>query len=73
MDSLIRLRQGWKTLVGEDISKHCHVQFIKNNKLYIKVDSPSWKAELTLMKTLLLKKIQDSGLAANIQDLILTD
>lgn len=73
IDSLIHLRNQWPTIVGPDIAKHCQVQFIKNNKLYVKVDSPSWKAELTMMKTLIIKKINAAKVTSTIEDLVIQD
>jgi predicted nucleic acid-binding Zn ribbon protein len=61
----------WDSLVGPMISAHARPEQIRFNKLYVRVDSPAWFQELTLLKPSLLQKLNDALGKDSISDLVL--
>ena len=41
-----RIQQAWKRLMGEPIARYTKSIYLKNNKLFLKIDSPALKNEL---------------------------
>lgn len=52
-----RLISSWESVAGSMISKHTERIFIRKNKLYIKLDSPALKHELSFAKSKLIKAL----------------
>ena len=50
----------WDAAVGEQVS--CHTKPLKcvDSRLFVKVESPSWRNELTFLKPRLLRKLNQS-------------
>lgn len=55
---LLQLKKRWSTLVGEAIAKNSTPLYIKNQSLLVNVLDATWRCELNLLKTELLKKIK---------------
>lgn len=51
------LRRQWKGIVGEAIAAHTLPAGIQQRRLYLWVDGTNWLDQLTLLKPILLKKI----------------
>jgi predicted nucleic acid-binding Zn ribbon protein len=47
----------WEKVAGSIIYKHTEKIYVRNNKLYVKLDAPSLKHELSFAKSKLIKKI----------------
>lgn len=52
-----RLLRLWPELVGETISRHAQAIRVQERVLWLAVEHPVWKSELTLRKSELLKKL----------------
>ncbi|MCD4666017.1 MAG: DUF721 domain-containing protein [Bacteroidales bacterium] len=52
-----RLVSVWDEVVGELISKHTEKIFVKGKKLYVKLDSPALKNELSYARNQLIKNL----------------
>ncbi len=53
----MRILEGWRSVVGDFISKHTLDLRITKNILYVKVDADSLRSELLYSKSLLLKNL----------------
>ena len=53
------LRQNWEELMGTMINKHTRNLVIKNEKLFIHVDSAVLRQELSYGKDLIIEKVND--------------
>ena len=47
----------WESMVGKTIATHTTPQKIKHGKLYIKVDSPSWRNQMLFQKDYIKQKV----------------
>ena len=50
--------KNWEKIVGEKISEHARPDHISGDILFIKVDNPAWKTELSMLYTTLNERIQ---------------
>ncbi|MBE0432032.1 DUF721 domain-containing protein [candidate division WOR-3 bacterium] len=48
----------WETIVGANIARHARAVSVDAENLFVAVDNPVWQAQLFLMKSDILKKIQ---------------
>lgn len=53
----IKILHSWENVVGKMIARHTKNLYIRNNKLFVKVDSPALKNELTYSSSLILEKL----------------
>ncbi|MFH1214811.1 MAG: DUF721 domain-containing protein [Candidatus Neomarinimicrobiota bacterium] len=61
----------WQEVVGEVIAKHASPEKISYSKLFIKVDSPVWRNELTFRKDEILKQLNSHLDNAQIKEIVL--
>lgn len=47
----------WPEVVGESIAKYAKAKRVTDQKMYIEVEHPAWKAELTYRKRQVLEKL----------------
>jgi predicted nucleic acid-binding Zn ribbon protein len=59
--SATRVINSWEKVAGTMIFNHTEKIFIRKKKLYLKLDSPALKQELSFEKSLILKKINKSA------------
>jgi predicted nucleic acid-binding Zn ribbon protein len=52
-----RLISSWERIAGLMVSNHTERIYIRKNKLYIKLDSPALKHELSFAKSKLIKSL----------------
>lgn len=55
-----RLIHSWDDITGSMISKYTKDLYIKNQKLFVKIDSPALKNELIYARTKLMEKLNES-------------
>lgn len=55
----------WSEIVGDRISQISHAEKIENGVLFVKVNSPVWRNELTFMKSNLINSVNEA-LAKNV-------
>jgi predicted nucleic acid-binding Zn ribbon protein len=56
-----RLVESWNSVVGPMIQKHTKDLFVKNKKLYIRIDSSALKNELSYSRTTILEKLNEAA------------
>ena len=61
----------WESVVGESIANHTRADKVVYGKLYISVDSPTWRNELLFHRKELLEKINKELKNAKIKEIIL--
>lgn len=64
-----RLMNYWDTVVGAPIAAYCGEKFIKNQTLYVKVDNPSLRADLTMSRSGLVHRLNEQVGAQVIADI----
>lgn len=55
-----RLISSWDNVMGEMISKHTKDLYIKNQQLFVTLDSSALRNELSLAKTKIIKMLNDA-------------
>jgi len=56
----IRVFQIWNSVVGPDIARHAQPDDLRQGKLFVRVDSSAWLAQLDrYLKRSIIKKIND--------------
>ena len=56
-----RLLASWDQVVGEPVAKYTGDKFIKNQTLFVKVLSPALRADLTMGRSLLVKRLNEKA------------
>lgn len=51
------LWKAWDKMVGQQVSRHCQPERIKDGILFLKVNSPVWMQQLQFMKSMILEKV----------------
>ena len=65
-----RLIKSWDQVTGDMISKHTERIFIKKNTLYVKLDSPALKHELSFARNKLIKLLNKSVNQNIVEDIV---
>jgi hypothetical protein len=65
-----RVINSWEKVVGSMIFKHTEKIFIRKNNLYLKLDSPALKQELSFAKSRIIKKLNKTTDQNLIEDII---
>jgi predicted nucleic acid-binding Zn ribbon protein len=53
----VKVLHSWEKVVGEMIARHTLDLYIKNKRLFVKVDSPALKNELTYSRSEIAQKL----------------
>ena len=61
----------WENIVGETIANHTRAEKVLYGKLFISVDSPTWRNELMFQKNELLGKINSKLKDVKIKEIVL--
>ncbi len=64
-----RLLDSWETVVGQPIAKYCGDRFIKNQTLYVKITNPALRADLSMNRTVLVRRLNEQVGAQVIADI----
>lgn len=67
---LSELEAKWEKIFDESLTKHIYPSDIKDDILYINVDSPIWIQELTYMKKELEEKLKNFSPSYSFKDII---
>lgn len=51
----------WNRIIDENLKAHTYVNYLKNNILYIKVDSSCYLSILNMKKEEIIKKLENKG------------
>ena len=55
-----RLIDAWDTIMGPTITRYTGEKFIKNQTLFVKITSPALRQDLSMMKTQLVKRLNEA-------------
>lgn len=55
-----RAIDAWEKVVGADVARYTGEKFIKNQTLFVKILSPALRQDLTMMRTKLVKRINEA-------------
>ena len=64
-----RLLTSWDEVVGEPIARSPSERFIQNQTLYVKVHNPALRADLSMGRSLLVKRLNERAGAQVIVDI----
>jgi len=65
-----RLTASWEQIMGRMIASHTENMFLKDKKIFIKLDSPALKNELMMSKTKLLERINEEVKEMVVEDVV---
>ena len=54
-----RLIDSWENVVGAPIAAYCGEKFIKNQTLFIKITNPALRADLTMNRSILVRRLNE--------------
>ena len=54
-----RLLDAWEDVAGKIVAQYTQTKFIRNQTLYVKVQNPALRADLGLMKSQLIRRLND--------------
>jgi predicted nucleic acid-binding Zn ribbon protein len=63
-----RLVDAWDTVTGKTVARYSGEKFIKNQTLYVKILNPALRQDLSMMRTQLVKRLNESVGALVITD-----
>lgn len=64
-----RLLDSWDSVVGNSIAGYCGEKFIKNQTLYVKIQNPALRADLTMNRAILVNRLNQTVGAQVISDI----
>lgn len=54
-----RLIDSWDAVVGAPIAAYCGEKFIKNQTLFVKLQNPALRADLTMNRSILVRQLNE--------------
>lgn len=63
-----RLIAAWDEVVGKAVVRHTTDKYIRNQTLYVKISNPALRADLSMMRTQLVHRLNDA-----VGSMIITD
>jgi predicted nucleic acid-binding Zn ribbon protein len=64
------LVESWNKVVGKMISNHTKDLYIKNKKLFVRIDSPALKNELTYSRTSIMDSLNEAAGGKVIEEIV---
>ena len=55
-----RLIDGWESVTGKTVARYTGEKFIRNLTLFVKISNPALRADLSMMKSQLVKRLNES-------------
>ena len=69
--SELKVLHSWDKVVGKMIARHTKDLYIKNSRLFVRIDSPALKNELSYSRTLIADKLNEEAGGQVINEVIL--
>jgi predicted nucleic acid-binding Zn ribbon protein len=66
----LKVIHSWEKVVGEMIARHTKDLYIKNGKLFVKIDSPALKNELTYSSSTIVENLNTEAGCKVIEEVI---
>ena len=54
-----RLVDAWDTVAGQTVVRYTQEKFIRNQTLFVKITNPALRQDLSMMRTQLVKRLND--------------
>lgn len=64
-----RLIDSWDSVVGSVVASYTGDKFIRNQILYVKITNPALKADLSMMRSQIIKKLNEKAGSFVISDI----
>ncbi len=64
-----RLIDAWDTIVGPSVAAYTGEKFIKNQVFFVKISNPALRQDLSMMRSQLVKRLNESVGASVITDI----
>lgn len=64
-----RLLSSWDEVVGQSLASYTGERFIKNQTLFVKVNNPALRADLTMGRSMLIRRLNEKAGAQVIVDI----
>lgn len=55
-----RLIDGWESVTGKTVARYTGEKFIRNQTLFVKISNPALRADLSMMKSQLVNRLNES-------------
>lgn len=55
-----RLIDGWESVTGKTVARYTGEKYIRNQTLFVKISNPALRADLSMMKSQLVKRLNES-------------
>lgn len=66
----VKVIHSWEKIVGEMIARHTKDLFVKNGRLFVKIDSPALKNELSYSRSVIADKLNEEAGSKVIEEVI---
>jgi len=66
----VKVIHSWEKVVGEMIARHTKDLFVKNGRLFVKIDSPALKNELSYSRSVIADKLNEEAGSKVIEEVI---
>lgn len=66
----VKVIHSWEKVVGDMIARHTKDLYIRNKKLFVKIDSPALKNELTYSSSTIVEKLNEEVGSKVIEEVI---
>lgn len=66
----LKIIHSWEKVVGDMIARHTIDLYIRNGKLFVKVDSPALKNELTYSTSMIIENLNNEAGSKVIEEII---
>ncbi len=66
----LKIIHSWEKVVGDMIARHTIDLYIRNGKLFVKVDSPALKNELTYSSSMIIENLNNEAGSKVIEEII---
>ena len=65
-----RLIHAWEKVVGPLVAKYTHKMYIRNRVLFVKVESPALRTELSFSRSRIVRTLNEEAGATVIEDIV---
>lgn len=55
-----RLLDAWSTVTGPTVSRYTAEKYIKNQTLFVKINNPALRSDLSLMRSQLIRRLNET-------------
>ena len=66
----VKVVHSWEKVVGEMIARHTKDLYIRNGKLFVTIDSPALKNELTYSSSTIIEKLNNEAGCVVVEEII---